>query len=471
MGIAREVSFLEGVNLSYDKAVSLIELPPGLGARIKACNSILTVRFPVSTRDGYEILTGWRAVHSEHRLPAKGGLRFALGIEQAEVEALAALMTYKCAVVDVPFGGSKGGVCIDPKSYDEATLERITRAFAHELADKGYLSPSTNVPAPDMGTGAREMAWIADTYRHLHPTDINAIACVTGKPVTQGGIEGRDEATGRGVQIGLSQFFQYPRDVARTGLKDGIRGKRVIVQGLGNVGYNAAKCLIEEDDARIIAVIEHDGAVTNDQGLDIRKLKQHLTETGGVKDFPGGRYVAEGQALLEAECDVLLPAARENQITMANARRIKAPLIAEAANGPVTYAAHQYLLAHGKAIIPDIYLNAGGVVVSYFEWFKNLSHIHLGRLEHRRRQTRSIGIVKMIEAATANKVPRHLVDELMGGDGELDLVRSGLYGAMQKAYAEIHETFWANDRIPDLRTAAYFIALNKISRTHLMMGV
>lgn len=466
-----EIPFLDGVNLTYDNAAALIEMPPGLINRIKDCNSVFMVRFPILTREGYEIITGWRAVHSEHRLPVKGGLRYAPNVEQNEVEALAALMSYKCALVDVPFGGSKGGLRIDPRRYDEGTLERITRRFTVELAKKGYISPSLNVPAPDMGTGPREMAWIADTYSQLHPDDINAIACVTGKPVTQGGIAGRMEATGRGVQIGLREFFTYEKDVQRAGLSMGIAGKRIVIQGLGNVGFHAAKFLQEESDAKIITVIERDGAVVNNNGIDIEALKKHLEETCGVKGFAGGDYHENGAAFLEAECDVLVPAAMENQITLENASRIKAPVIAEAANGPVTFAAHQYLVTHGKVVIPDIYLNSGGVAVSYFEWIKNLSHIRLGRMERRVGEIRGQKIVEAIEMATGNELPENIVKDLSGGVDELDLVRSGLDDTMRSSYHHIHETYWSDERVDNLKTAAFLIAINKIARTHVEMGV
>lgn len=468
---AQEVTFLEGVNLTYDTAANLLTLPPGMAEQIKQCNSVLQVRFPIGYRGGYHVFTGWRAVHSEHRLPAKGGIRFSLGIDQSEVEALAALMTYKCAVMDIPFGGSKGGLNINPKEFDESTLERITKRFAQELANKGYLSPSLNVPAPDIGTSAREMAWMADAYRALHPDDINAIACVTGKPVSQGGIAGRDEATGRGVQIGLREFFRYPRDVERTGLTGGLAGKRIVLQGLGKVGYHAARCLIEEEDVRITVLIERDGAVRNENGLDIFALKKHLDATGGVKGFPGGEYILNGAAMLEADCDILLPAAREGQITLSNAPRIKAPLIAEAANGPVTYAAHQYLIEHGKVILPDIFLNAGGVVVSYFEWIKNLSHIRLGRMERRLDEIRGERLVRILETLVGKKVPEELARQLSRGADELDLVRSGLDDAMQRSYNTLHETYWGDERIKDLKTAAFVIAIQKVAGTYKEMGI
>ena len=357
--------------------------------QIKANNNVYQVRFFVKFRDRYHTFTGWRSVHSEHRLPVKGGIRFSPTVDQDDVEALAALMTYKCAIVDVPFGGSKGGLRIDPRKYTEFELERITRRFAQELIKKDYINPSQNVPAPDMGTGPREMAWIADTYQTLHPEDLNAIACVTGKPFSQGGIQGRVEATGRGVQYALQEFFRHPEDVKRAGLEGGLGGKKVVIQGLGNVGFHVAKFLEEEDDAKIVSIIERDGALFSDQGLSVEKVFAHLQEHGGVKGFENATYTQDGASALEAECDILIPAALEGQITLQNAPRIRAHLIAEAVNGPVTYEADNYLREQGKVILPDAFLNAGGVTVSYFEWIKNLSHIRFGRLDRRHEEIRA----------------------------------------------------------------------------------
>lgn len=467
----RELTFLEGVNRTFDTAAEFIDLPPGLADQIKECNSVFMVRFPIRTREGFKVISGWRAVHSEHRLPVKGGIRYSPHVDQQEVEALAALMTYKCALVDVPFGGSKGALRIEPRDYDEKTLERITARFAQELTNRGYLSPALNVPAPDMGTGPREMAWIAGTYRSLRPDDINAIACVTGKPVTQGGIAGRNEATGQGVQLGLREFFRYPEDVRRTGLSDGLAGKRVIIQGLGNVGYHAAHCLQEEEDVLIVGVIERDGAILNDRGINVDNLSEYLRDTGGFKGYPTGEYVEDGKLVLEAECDILIPAALENQITLENAPRIQASLIAEAANGPLSYDANQYFVEHDKVVIPDVYLNSGGVAVSYFEWIKNIQHIRLGRLERRFGEAQGHHIVNMLENVTGQEIDEEFSNHVRRGADEIDLVRSGLDDTMQKGYQQIHEKFWANDQVKDLKTAAFSIAIEKVSRTLLEMGV
>jgi len=454
----------------FDRAVAAIGLDPGLAAVMKHCRAVYQVRFPVRIRGQIQVFVGWRAVHSEHRLPTKGGIRYAPVVDQDEVEALAALMSYKCAVVDVPFGGSKGGLCLDPAQYSADELEAITRAFTRELARRQFISPSVNVPAPDVGTGPREMAWMADEYRRLFPDDINAMACVTGKPATQSGIRGRVEATGRGVQYGLREFFRHPDDVARAGLNGTLNGKRLIVQGLGNVGYHAAKFLSEEDGANVVCVIERDGAVFNSAGLNIEKLVEYRRETGGMMGFPGGRFDSDGTAALEADCDILIPAALENQITAANAPRIRAKLIAEAANGPVTFEADEIFRSRGLVVIPDFYLNAGGVTVSYFEWIKNLSHIRFGRMDRRIHEMRADSVVAAIEAAVGRPLQPDLAAGLRTGADELDVIRSGLDDTMRRAYQEISDVWHAGVLIPDMRTAAYAVAIRKIARSYQEMG-
>lgn len=468
--MAADSSLLRGVYSMIDQAASYLDLAPGLCEQIKHANAVYQVRFPVRFGDEYRLFTGWRAVHSEHRLPVKGGIRFAPIVTQEEVEALAALMTFKCALVNVPFGGAKGGLIIDPRQYEEADLERITRRFARELIAKGFISPSLNVPAPDLGTGPREMAWIADVYRNQHPDDINALACVTGKPVSQGGIAGRREATGRGVQYGLREFFRHPDDARRAGLSGDLGGKRVVLQGLGNVGYHAAQAMTQEDDVRIIAIIEHDGALVSENGLDVEAVREHLRETGGVSGYPDARFVEDGRRVLEAECDVLIPAALEEQITSENAPRIRATMIAEAANGPVTAEADQILQRAGKTLIPDIYLNAGGVVVSYFEWIKNITHIRFGRLERRMDEARGETLLETLQRMGGRAVPDVLQRRIRRGPDEIDLVRSGLDDTMRAAYQEMQIVRNSNGRVPDLRTAAFVVAMEKVATTYREMG-
>ncbi|MEX2258993.1 MAG: Glu/Leu/Phe/Val dehydrogenase [Woeseia sp.] len=464
-------TFLDSVNHTVDRALGVMDLPSGIAEQIKATNSIYKVRFPAEIGGEVQVFTGWRAVHSEHRLPVKGGIRYAPIVSQDEVEALAALMSYKCAIVDVPFGGSKGGLIIDPSQYSEDDLRTITQRFAYELMKKDYISPSENVPAPDMGTGEREMAWIADAYRMNYPGDINAIACVTGKPVTQGGIAGRTEATGRGVQYVLHEMFRHPEDVKEAGLSGGLAGKRVVIQGLGNVGYHAARFLQEEDDVRIVAIAERDGAILSDKGLDVAAVAEHLRETGGVSGFPDAEYLENGIKALELDCDILIPAALENQISKENAARIKAPLIVEAANGPVTFDADRILRKKGTIILPDAYVNAGGVTVSYFEWVKNVSHIRFGRLDRRLEENRGQHVIHIIEEMTGRKMPEHLSGPLQQGPREIDLVRSGLEDTMRNAYGQIREVYRSNDKVVDLRTAAFVLAIGKIATAYREMGI
>ncbi|MET0026739.1 MAG: Glu/Leu/Phe/Val dehydrogenase [Candidatus Thiodiazotropha sp.] len=465
------LTFRQSVDHMVDRALTLMDLDPGIANAIKCCTSVLQVTFPVEIRGKVEVFTGWRAVHSIHRLPAKGGLRYSESVDQQEVEALAALMTYKCAIVDVPFGGSKGGLYINPNNYSRDELKQITRRFARELAAAGFLSPSTNVPAPDMGTGQREMAWIADTYKHLYPEDINALACVTGKPVAHGGVNGRTEATGRGVQYALQEFFRHKEELNECGLDGSLEGKRIIIQGLGNVGYHAAKFLSEEDGAKIIAIIVRDGAIYNPEGIHVEEAYYHRTAHGGLKGFAGGEFIENGESVLEYECDILIPAAIEAAITESNAPNIKTKLIAEAANGPVTFEADRILRNRGITILPDAYVNAGGVVVSYFEWIRNLSHMRFGRIERRLDESRGRNIVAALEETTGRTVPEWISKSLCRGADELDLVRSGLDDSMRQAMQEILDVRQRNPLIEDYRTAAYVIALQKLARSYIDIGV
>ncbi|MFK5984651.1 MAG: Glu/Leu/Phe/Val dehydrogenase [Pseudomonadota bacterium] len=469
--VFNEPSFRDGVNLMVDRAISVMKLDEGVAQAIKACNAVLQVQFPVKIRGKIEVFTGWRATHSTHRLPSKGGIRYAPYANQDEVEALAALMTYKCALVDVPFGGSKGALLIDPSHYDRDELELITRRFTLELIRKGFLSPSTNVPAPDIGTGQREMAWMADTYKHLYPDDINYVACVTGKPVHHGGIDGRIEATGRGVQYATKEFFRHADDVHNAKMNGSLEGKTCVIQGLGNVGYHTAKFLSEDDGVKITAVIERDGALINDEGIDIQQLQDYIDEHHSIKCYPYATLIEKGVQVLEKECDILIPAALESQITMENADRIKAKLIVEAANGPITFGADNILNKKGITIIPDAYANAGGVTVSYFEWIRNISHIRFGRMQRRHDEMRGAQMTQVFEEVTGNAISDSLRNKISRGADELDLVRSGLDDTMRLAYQEIRNTRDSDDHIHDLRTAAYVSSIRKIARSYLEVGV
>ena len=471
MSSSNQTSFLENVNLCFDRAAAAIELPSGLAQQIRTCNAICEVKFGVELRGGYEVFTGWRATHSEHVLPVKGGIRYATFADQQEVEALAALMTYKCSIVNVPYGGSKGALKIDPKKYSIEELEHITRRFTQELDKRGFIGPGLNVPAPDMGTGQRMMAWMADEYQRLHPTDINARGCVTGKPVHFGGIQGRTEATGRGVQYGLREFFRNPDDVKSAGLEGSLEGKRIIVQGLGNVGYHAAKFLEEEDGSKIIAILERDGALLNEDGLSVEAVFAHKQEKGCMEGFRGAQFVPGGAELLEHSCDILVPAAMEGVITQENASNIQAKVIGEAANGPVSYEADRILNEKGVFILPDAYLNAGGVTVSYFEWLKNLSHVRFGRMDRRYEEAQGQAILDVLEQALGKPVEGEARDSLLTGPDELTLVRSGLDDTMRESYGEIRETHLSNDKINDRRTAAFALSIKKIAAIYESMDL
>ena len=466
-----EPTFRESVNMMFDKAISLIDISPGLAQKIKVCNSTYTVRFGVKLRGDIHTFTGYRSVHSEHKEPVKGGIRFATSVNQDEVEALAALMTYKCALVEAPFGGSKGGLHIDPTQWEPDEIEKITRRFAYELIKRDLIHPSQNVPAPDMGTGEREMAWIADQFRRMNTSEINADACVTGKPLNKGGIIGRVEATGRGVQYALQEFFRHKDDVKTSGLSGSLAGKRIIVQGLGNVGYHAAHFLSTEDGCKITAVIERDGAVINDDGININQLQTHLIENKGVKGFSGANYVSNGSEILEKDCDILIPAAMEGVINLSNAQGIKANVIIEAANGPVTAGADEILTAAGTIIIPDMYANAGGVTVSYFEWVKNLSHIRFGRMQRRQQASSNHILVEEMERLIGKPVSEDFKNKFFKGAGELELVRSGLEDTMCTAYQQMHDTWRSNENIDSLRTAAYVLALTEVADSYRALGL
>ncbi|MDG2295245.1 MAG: Glu/Leu/Phe/Val dehydrogenase [Paracoccaceae bacterium] len=473
---ANEPSFRESVDLMFSRAVRLMDLPPGLEQKIRVCNATYTVRFGVRLRGQIQTFTGYRAVHSEHMEPVKGGIRYAEAVNQDEVEALAALMTYKCALVEAPFGGSKGGLCINPRDYEEHELELITRRFAYELIKRDLINPSQNVPAPDMGTGEREMAWIADQFARMNTTDINARACVTGKPLNAGGIAGRVEATGRGVQYALQEFFREPKDIAKAGLSGTLDGKRVVVQGLGNVGYHAAKFLQEEDGGRITGIIERDGALVSDSGLDVEAVRNWIIEHGGITGYPDATFVAEGAQVLEQECDILIPAALEGVINLENAANIKAPLIIEAANGPVTAGADDILREKGCVIIPDMYANAGGVTVSYFEWVKNLSHIRFGRMQRRQEESRQELVVREFESLSQAmgdswSLSPGFKQRYLRGAGELELVRSGLDDTMRSSFQAMRETWHGREDVTDLRTAAYLVSIGKVAASYQTKGL
>ena len=462
--------FLNSTNKLFDQALSYTEISPDLAKRIKVSNSTYTINFGVKLRDEIHTFTGWRSVHSEHFEPAKGGIRYDINASQEEVEALAALMTYKCAIIEVPYGGSKGALKINPKDWTKSEIEKITRRFAQELIKRDLIHPAQNVPAPDVGTGAEEMAWIADEYRRIYPTDINALACVTGKPIQKGGLVGRSEATGRGVQYIIREFFRHEEDYLKAGFKGGLKDKKVVVQGLGNVGYHAAKFLQEEDGCRIVCVMEHNGAILNPDGLNVKKIKQYQSEHGSFEGCSEGKFETNTSECLTMKCDILIPAAKENVIDKTNAEGIQAKLIVEAANGPITFEADRLLNERNITIIPDIMANAGGVAVSYFEWIRNLRHIRFGRLEKRRNAFQFDTLISAIEIMTGKEMPEKFKEQFIEGANEIDLVRSGLDDMMREAYQKIRESMIEND-IPNLRTAAYKVALDRIAESYDSIGL
>ncbi len=469
--MAETISFFEQVNRNFDKAAALTSHHPDLLTLIKNCNSVYHFTFPLQRADGtIEVIHAWRAEHSHHKLPTKGGIRYSLSVNEDEVVALAALMTYKCAVVDVPFGGAKGGIAIDSKKYTVQELERITRRYTFELVKKNFIGPGTDVPAPDFGTGPREMAWIVDTYVALAPDKLEGPACVTGKPIAQGGIRGRSEATGRGVAIATREACDVAEDMQPLGLTRGVAGKRVVVQGLGNVGYHAARFL-EQAGAVLVGVVEFEGAIHNPKGLDLAQLWAHRHETGSMLGLPGATTLPSREAGLEIDCDILVPAALENQITRENAGRIKAKLVVEGANGPITSEASEMLAERGVLVLPDHFVNAGGVLVSYFEWLKNLRHVRLGRMEKRFEEGAFRRILNAIEGATTKHFTEGEVADLTHGADEADLVNSGLEDTFVTAYHRLREIRNQHREHADLRTAAFVDAIDKIALCYGEMGI
>lgn len=466
-----KISFFKSVENYVDKAAAFTDIPKGLVEQIKACNLVLQIRFPVKVNGDYQVIEAYRVQHSHHRLPTKGGIRYAESVDQDEVMALASLMTYKCALVDVPFGGAKGGIKINPANFSEEQLQNITRRYTSELVKKNFIGPGIDVPAPDYGTGPREMAWILDTYQALRHGEVDSIACVTGKPVTQNGIRGRAEATGRGVFYGLRECMRYADDMKKIGLTPGIEGKTMVVQGLGNVGSNTALISQSEGNVKIIGIAEREGSIHNPDGINVEELMAFRKDTGSIIGFPGSTHIGNASAALELECDILVPAALENQITTENASRIKAKIIAEAANGPITADADPILIAKGIIILPDFFINAGGVTVSYFEWLKNLSHHRFGRLENRFQHDSYHRIVLKVEEMTGKTLTDRERDLLTRGGTEVDLVNSGLEDTMITAYAQIKETFRQHPDITDMRTAAFVCSLKKIAGDYVSMGI
>ena len=466
----KKPTFLENVEMMVKDTIDRIKIDPNISKILKTCRSVIQLKFPVKIKGEIKIFHGWRAVHSNHRLPVKGGLRYSTDVNQGEIEALASLMTFKCALVDVPFGGAKGGLLIDPKKYDEESLERITKKFARELIRRGYLSPARDVPAPDVGTSQREMGWILDAYKSSRPDDINHVACVTGKSVNHGGIKGRLEATGRGVCEALKEFFRHTDEVSKAKMDSpDLNDQKIIIQGLGNVGLHSAKSLFATG-AKIIGIAEKDGAIFNKEGINIIELEEYKQDKNTILGFPNTKKINTSSDLLTYDCDILIPAALENVITLKNVDSIKAKIICEAANGPVSYRADRKLKDRGTVIIPDIYANAGGVTVSYFEWIRNISHIRMGRLHKRYEEDRGEVILKALEQISPNKLSQDITNKLVHGANEEDIIASGLEDTMRVSFQEMLEIKSAYN-LDDYRMAAYAIALKKIEKSYLELGI
>ncbi|HKV76173.1 MAG TPA: Glu/Leu/Phe/Val dehydrogenase [Gemmatimonadales bacterium] len=464
-------SFLEQVNQSFDRAAKLTKHDPTLLASIKTCKNVFYTSYPLKRDDGsIEVIHAWRAQHSHHRLPCKGGIRFAPDVDAEEVQALAALMTYKCALVDVPFGGAKGGIRINPKKYSVAELERLTRRYVFELVRKNFMGPGIDVPAPDVGTSSREMAWIADTYLQLRTGEVDAMGCVTAKPVSQGGIRGRTEATGRGVFYGVREICSVAEDMKRLGLSTGIQGKRVVIQGLGNVGYYAAR-FFQEAGAVIVGLAESEGSIASPAGLDVEQVMAFRKENRSLVNFPGAKTLARREDALELECDILIPAALERQVTGENAPRLKTKIVVEAANGPTTPEADAILFEKGVMVVPDAFINAGGVTVSYFEWVKNLGHVRFGRMQRRFEQGAYGRLLGAVEGGTGVKFSAEEAERITAGASEEDLVNSGLEETMITAYHPIRETWLQQGGKVDLRTAATIVAIDKVATSYNHLGI
>ena len=471
MSKQKSYNFFDSVTRSFDKAASYTKWERGLLEQIKVCNAVYQMHFPIRRDNGsIEVIEAYRVQHSHHKEPCKGGIRFSEEVNQDEVMALAALMTYKCAIVNVPFGGAKGGIKINPRNYSAFELQKITRRYTSELVKKNFIGPGIDVPAPDYGTGEREMAWIMDTYVTMRPGEVDAMGCVTGKPVTQGGVRGRKEATGLGVFYGVREVCSMPEIMNRLNLPTGVEGKRVVVQGLGNVGYHTAK-FFREHGAKVVAIAEYEGAIFSENGLNEEEVFQHRKKNSTIFNFPGATNIVKSADALELECDILIPAALENVINAENAPRIKAKLIGEAANGPLTPEADEILIKKGIIVIPDMYLNAGGVTVSYFEWLKNLSHVRYGRMEKRFTENMNKHILGQIEELTGRTVSTREKMFIEHGPSESDLVHSGLEETMVEATREIMECWHANPSIPDMRTAAYIVAINKVGTSYAELGI
>uniref|UniRef100_A0A8C8M9I9 Glutamate dehydrogenase n=1 Tax=Oncorhynchus tshawytscha TaxID=74940 RepID=A0A8C8M9I9_ONCTS len=444
--------FDRGANIVEDKLVEDLknkETPVqkrhrvrGILKIIKPCNHILSVSFPIKRDNGeWEVIEGYRAQHSQHRTPCKG-------------------VKYSMPFIILLF------LCLQDNE-----LEKITRRFTIELAKKGFIGPGIDVPAPDMSTGEREMSWIADTYANtMGHHDINAHACVTGKPISQGGIHGRISATGRGVFHGIENFINEAAYMSQLGLSPGFTDKTFVIQGFGNVGMHSMRYL-HRFGAKCVGVGEMDGNIWNPNGIDPKELEDYKLQHGTIVGFPNSTPY-EG-SILEADCDILIPAASEKQLTRNNAHKIKAKIIAEGANGPTTPDADKIFLERNIMVIPDMYLNAGGVTVSYFEWLKNLNHVSYGRLTFKYERDSNYHLLSKSDTSQTVGILIFIVFSFVWfqGASEKDIVHSGLAYTMERSARQIMRTANKYNLGLDLRTAAYVNAIEKVFKVYNEAGL
>src|SRR5689334_22664085 len=416
VGVNTQLNALENAERQFDEAAAKLKLNSGVKDMLKKPRRATIQHLPVMMDDGMiRVFTGYRVQHSIARGPAKGGIRFHQDVSLEEVEALASWMTWKCAVADLPFGGGKGGIRVDPRTLSRGELERLTRRYAADLSD--LFGPESDVPAPDVNTGEREMAWFVDTYSmHERRTEL---AVVTGKPLEVGGSKVCREATGRGVMIAVEQMCRH--------LQKPLQGARVAVQGFGNVGGVSADLLAKDCGAKIVAASDVTGSIHNPAGLDVTALLQYAAQKKSIAGFPGSQPLSS--SIIEYDCDILVPAALENQITAENAGAVKAKIVAEGANGPTTPDADRILEEKGVWVIPDILCNSGGVTVSYFEWVQNRMGFYWQEAE----------------------------------------VNSRLREKMEKAFSDVLQMA-VREKV-SLRIAAYMVAIQRVLRVHELRGM
>lgn len=462
-----EPSFLAMVGTFFNKAIQHTNIPPDRAELLCTPNAVLKLNLPLVRDNGsIEMIPAYRVHHKHHKLPLKGGTRLNEHVNLDEVEALATLMSLKLATVEVPYGGAKGGLRINPRNYSKGEIERLLRRYTLELSRYNFIGPGKDVLGPDVGTSEWHMDIIKDTYQSLFGfQDINPAAVVTGKSLVNGGLRGRSESTGLGVFYCVRDVLvepQYADLRAKHGIIEGIRGKRVAVQGFGAVGYWASRFLVEAG-AVIVGVQEFDGCVVNPQGIDIEAFKKHLTEKKTTQGYPDR---VDRNTVFDLEVDVLIPAALEKAINASNAATIRAKLIGEGGNGSTTVEADEILQANNVLIIPDILCNAGGVTCSYLEWLKNLEHKQPGRLTSKWEEMSNKMILEAIEGEFRKKnidvELTKLGKIIFRGGSDLDLVYTGLENILSKALSKTVEK--AQEKGLSLRMAAYVNAIERIDK-------